>query len=405
MHVIIQITKVRSNMGCCKSKPNANRQKKFSKFVPRVWGSKFSTFLRPEEDTASCLYGKLNDATTSESLLKKYLSPDIYKRLLTVRTLSGGSLADCIRSGCDNPDSIIGIYACDPDAYNVFAILFDPIIRDYHNVKTLDHPESNFGDIDNLGFGNLDPSGKFIVSTRVRVSRSHANFDFPPLLDLEHRLEIQRKNKAFLERLEGEHAGKYFPLALLPDEDQEELRENNFLFGEDDRFLRSAGCYKDWPSGRGVFHNEEKTFLVWCNEEEHLSIISMQMGGNLAEVYQRLVKGIKKIEPGLPFAHRKELGYLTFDPCNLGTALKASVHIRIPEFSQTPDFTQFCHKHNIQATLVQEGSGTPTQEESTISNRGLYNISNKRTLGITEIEAIQELRKGVQKCIKREESL
>ena len=32
-----------------------------------------------------------------------------------------------------------------------------------------------------------------------------------------------------LERLEGEHAGKYFPLALLPDEDQEELRENTIF--------------------------------------------------------------------------------------------------------------------------------------------------------------------------------
>ena len=46
---------------------------------------------------------------------------------------------------------------------------------------------------------------------------------------------------------------------------------------------------KDWPKGRGIFHNDAKTFLAWLNEEDHIRIISMQMGGNLAEVTKRLV--------------------------------------------------------------------------------------------------------------------
>lgn len=53
--------------------------------------------------------------------------------------------------------------------------------------------------------------------------------------------------------------------------------------------LRSAGGYNDWPTGRGIFFNKDKTFLVWVNEEDHLRLISMQKGGNLKEVYSRLV--------------------------------------------------------------------------------------------------------------------
>lgn len=53
--------------------------------------------------------------------------------------------------------------------------------------------------------------------------------------------------------------------------------------------LGDAGGYADWPIGRGIFHNPKKTFLVWVNEEDHLRFISMQMGGNLGEVYKRLV--------------------------------------------------------------------------------------------------------------------
>ena len=54
------------------------------------------------------------------------------------------------------------------------------------------------------------------------------------------------------------------------------------------RFLREAGGYKNWAQGRGIFHNVAKTFLVWLNEEDHLRFISMEMGGNLGDVYCRL---------------------------------------------------------------------------------------------------------------------
>lgn len=54
--------------------------------------------------------------------------------------------------------------------------------------------------------------------------------------------------------------------------------------------LRDAGGYKYWDIGRGIFHNKNKTFLTWVGEEDHLRLISMQKGGDLGEVYRRLVK-------------------------------------------------------------------------------------------------------------------
>ena len=55
------------------------------------------------------------------------------------------------------------------------------------------------------------------------------------------------------------------------------------------RFLRDAGGYRFWNKGRGIYHNKDNTFLTWVNEEDHLRIISMQKGGNLGQVYTRLV--------------------------------------------------------------------------------------------------------------------
>ena len=56
---------------------------------------------------------------------------------------------------------------------------------------------------------------------------------------------------------------------------------------------------RDWPEGRGIFHNAEKTFLVWVNEEDQLRIISMQSGGDVKGVFERLARGIKAVQVNL----------------------------------------------------------------------------------------------------------
>jgi hypothetical protein len=60
----------------------------------------------------------------------------------------------------------------------------------------------------------------------------------------------------------------------------------------DFRTLRDAGLYKFWDKGRGIFFNEAKTFICWVNEEDHIRLISMETGGDIASVYLRLVKVI-----------------------------------------------------------------------------------------------------------------
>jgi creatine kinase/arginine kinase len=91
---------------------------------------------------------------------------------------------------------------------------------------------------------------------------------------------------------------------------------------------------RDWPSGRGIFHNNDKTFLVWINEEDQLRIISMQPGADLKEVFDRLCRAAAAIEKVAKFAHDEHLGYITSCPTNLGTALRASVHIHLPHLGQ-----------------------------------------------------------------------
>ena len=92
---------------------------------------------------------------------------------------------------------------------------------------------------------------------------------------------------------------------------RKQLVEDHFLFKKGDRFLESAGINNFWPNGRGIFFNDNKTFLVWINEEDQLRIISMEQGANIKSVFGRLEKAVAAINEKLQFAYNEKLGYLT----------------------------------------------------------------------------------------------
>lgn len=160
---------------------------------------------------------------------------------------------------------------------------------------------------------------------------------------------------------------------------QQQLIDDHFLFKEGDRFLQAANACRYWPSGRGIYHNDNKTFLVWCHEEDHLRIISMQMGGDLGQIYARLVTDVNDIEKRLPFSHHDRLGFFTFCPTNLGTTIRASVHIKVPKLaSNKAKLEEIAAKNNLQVR--------GTRGEHTEAEGGIYDISNKRRMDLTEYQ-------------------
>ena len=97
--------------------------------------------------------------------------------------------------------------------------------------------------------------------------------------------------------------------------------------------FKVAGMERDWPEGRGIFHNKEKTFLTWVNEEDQLRIISMEKGGDVKGVFERLAKGIGAVEEsvkkesGHAFMKDEKYGYIHSCPTNLGTGERSNFRI------------------------------------------------------------------------------
>jgi len=113
--------------------------------------------------------------------------------------------------------------------------------------------------------------------------------------------------------------------------------------------LLSSGSGRHWPDARGIFHNEQKDFFVWINEEDHIRIISMEQGDNIKRIFTRFAKATTVIQTvlkneGYDFMHNEHLGFITTCPSNLGTGLRAGAMIKIPNLSARQDFKTICSR-------------------------------------------------------------
>lgn len=126
----------------------------------------------------------------------------------------------------------------------------------------------------------------------------------------------------------------------MSDAKQTELRGNGNLFQEPTgpALLASAGAGRDWPNNRGIFCADSGQFFVWCNEEDHMRIISMEEGGDIVGIFERWSKGIETMRVcieslGSGFQFDNHFGYIHTCPSNLGTGLRASSMILLPLLS------------------------------------------------------------------------
>ena len=94
------------------------------------------------------------------------------------------------------------------------------------------------------------------------------------------------------------------------------------------------------------------------NEEDQLRIISMEMGGDVKGVFSRLARGIQAVEDsvrkesgrfehlwqsqafvniylsGREFMLDPKYGFIHSCPTNLGTGMRASVHVDLPGYTK-----------------------------------------------------------------------
>ncbi|CAN5870936.1 hypothetical protein BH10CHL1_BH10CHL1_19530 [soil metagenome] len=303
----------------------------------------------------------------------------------TACTPNGVTWRQICKSGSENPDSKIGVYAGDAESYEVFWGQFRSIITQCHKVEFSDElawqPDRDF-------FSPVQtPVLAQVRSTRLRLARNLAGVRFPAAMNAAERQQVYQLVKAGLQSMPG----VLMPLDELTPSQKATLAAARMLFTDQDRFMASANILDDWPIGRAIFISEDRFSGVWINEEDHLRIISIVPGYNLPKAVEALNTLLSALENRLSFAWSNRLGWLTSCPSNLGTGLRASVRAACsPE-----DAGKF-----RQLGLQLRGE----QGEHTTVMDNVYDISPQQRLGVTEHQIMDQLNEALQSVFASSET-
>lgn len=311
-------------------------------------------------------------------------------------------LAKIVATGWQNPDSGMGAYAMHPDDYDLFQPYLDKLIRDYHHIEGDLKQVSDWDLGGALDFRDID-AGLDDVSMRVRVGRNLADFPLPGAMTQADRVALEERMVAVFDHLAAADGfgGGYVSLTPgspheISTERYEELVTEHRMFKDmsGDPYLTVAGISSDWPYGRGMYQSADGGFIVWVGEEDHLRVMAMERGAVLGNVFTRLQRGLEILtSQGLEFARSETYGYVTSCPTNLGTGMRASLHLPLPRL--TKDGTDVA---SVKATC--KGRGLSVRgaggEHTAAGKGGIVDISPSARLMVTEGEIARRLYRGVE---------
>nr|BAE16473.1 taurocyamine kinase [Arenicola brasiliensis] len=340
--------------------------------------------------------------TTHQNKVRTHLTPEMYEKMYKRVTPNGVTVDKCIQPSVDYTGKIVGLVAGDEESYTTFNEIFDAVLDDHHlGFSTTDkHPPP---ELDASKLVNAKMDEKYVKSCRIRTGRSIRGLCLPPAISRAERREVERTLVDALAGLKGDLSGKYYPLLKMTPEEEKQLIEDHFLFQKPTGHLMvNSNAVRDWPDGRGIWHNNNKTFLIWVNEEDHCRVISMQQGGDMQGVFARFCTGLKEIEglmkaKGRQFMWSERLGYLCTCPTNIGTGLRCSVHVQLHKLSKDARFD------DIVVKLKMQKRGTAGEHTAAVDD--VYDLSNAARLKSTEREFVQLLIDGVGKLIEMEKRL
>lgn len=204
--------------------------------------------------------------------------------------------------------------------------------------------------------------------------------------------------------------GEYYSLTpghanLVSQNRYRSLVQSHYMFRDmsKDPFLTASGIANDWPYGRGCYLSDDRGFMVWVGEEDHLRVMCLETGTVLNTVYDRLRVALELIESneGLEFSRSEKLGVITSCPTNLGTAMRASLHMSLPALV---NHERSEHLSTLLASLGLAVRGVDGEHTASGSD-GTIDISPRQRFGVSEAQVLVTLYKGAERLKAEEDRL
>lgn len=229
-------------------------------------------------------------------------------------------------------------------------------------------------------FGAEGPGWEIIVSSRVRLARNLAGYEFLSCLTPQRQQEILDKLRETILTIGLGGAVAFIDVDRAANIERQLLMERHLISRQ-----HAAG-----KGPRGVVIAFGEDFTAMINEEDHLRMQVYASGFNLDKCWQQINRIDDMIEQKLEYAFHSRLGYLTACPTNLGTGIRVSVMLHLPAMKLTGQIEKFLTAAKDADLTVRGLFG-----EGTDAIGDLFQLSNQVTLGVREQDVVRELTENI----------
>lgn len=228
-----------------------------------------------------------------------------------------------------------------------------------------------------------------IISTRIRFARNLREYPFPNRLSLMQKEEIIKKVGSALSISPISEGFECKHLSDISEIERVSLVERHLVSPE---FISE-------PEGRAVFIYSDESISIMVNEEDHIRIQVMCEGYNFEKALETADQIDSLLNEQLSFAFDSELGYLTQCPTNLGSAMRASLMVHLPALQESGTISRVANSLSKLGITIR---GTYGEASKPIG--AIYQISNQISLGLSEQEAINNLKDITEELLEKEKS-
>lgn len=235
-----------------------------------------------------------------------------------------------------------------------------------------------------------DSLSKIIISSRIRLARNLSDMPFPARMTEEMFTELKGRTKKAIEQISSSGVIK---LRFIDMNDVPENEINAMV----ERHVISPDFAKNCLN-RAIAISDDESVSLMIGEEDHIRIQVTYSGQKLDEAYELADMLDTELGALLGFAFDSRLGYLTECPTNIGTGLRASVMLHLPVSESRGDIAAISDAAGKIGLTVRGMYG-----EGSKANASLFQLSNQVTLGISEKNAVENLKIIAEQIISKEE--
>ncbi len=232
------------------------------------------------------------------------------------------------------------------------------------------------------------PNSDIVLSSRVRLARNMKGLFFHDNLTRSDSDEIKDICRRFVRESHFHKKIKIIDLNNISTGERRYLRERNLITYEME--------ISDFSL---VLINETDDFSIMVNDEDHFRIQVIRPGLQLEETFRMADKIDDELNRFVNYSFSREYGYLTSCPSNIGTGMKASAMLHLPVLTMKNTITSLKEKLNSAGVLF---SGTIDNSDRTVGS--IYKVSNRISLGVSEVDIIETVDSVINKLIELEDS-